>query len=68
MEKAPLRGNASIPMSFPTSYHAVDDQVTTTVLCAFYVLHNLLELFLTNSLNFYLARERATISICVSKL
>jgi hypothetical protein len=27
MEKDPLRGNASIPMSFPASYQAVGDQV-----------------------------------------
>jgi hypothetical protein len=27
MEKDPLRGNASIPMSYPASYQAVDDQV-----------------------------------------
>ncbi|XP_067003599.1 H(+)/Cl(-) exchange transporter 5 isoform X8 [Anabrus simplex] len=27
MEKHPLRGHASIPMSFPTSYQAVNDQI-----------------------------------------
>jgi hypothetical protein len=27
MEKDPLRGNASIPMSFPASYQAVGGQV-----------------------------------------
>lgn len=32
MEKDPLRGNASIPMSFPASYQAVGDQVMRSTL------------------------------------
>jgi hypothetical protein len=34
MEKDPLKGNSSIPMSFPASYQAVGGQVTFSPLKA----------------------------------